>query len=1280
MTERELFLLAIDLPEAARPELLDRVCAGQPELRREVEGLLAAAQAAGPFLNRPHPAADPDGTRSYVPGLDASDEQIGSVLAGKYKLLQVIGEGGMGVVYMAQQSEPVQRRVAIKLIKVGMDSKQVLARFEAERQALALMDHPNIAKVLDAGTTGGGRPYFAMELVKGVPITKYCDDAQLTPRQRLELFVPVSHAIQHAHQKGIIHRDIKPSNVMVTLYDGRPVPKVIDFGVAKAIEQRLTERTLFTNYGTMVGTLEYMSPEQAEISALGIDTRSDIYSLGVLLYELLTGSTPLTRQRIKEGAYAEILRIIKEEDPPRPSTRLSNSGDALASISAQRHMEPSKLTKLVRGELDWIVMKCLEKDRNRRYETANAFAADLQRYLADETVQACPPSAGYRLRKFARRNKASLAMASLGLAFLVLLGSGLGWFLSERSNRRAATALHVQQALAESETLFRDRKLTEAELAAQGAQGLLHVGGDAELRQRVADWLRELSFASRLEEARLLASGINEQSRLDYEATAREYAKILHEYGIAVDAPDAIDRIRSSPLRDQWTAAIDHWASLPNVKVPLKGRLLAIASGADDDVGRSQIRSDARREVGALKKLALAWESGNHAPTTLILLATNLSALGEKDSAIDLLQSAQRRYPSDFWINHELAFVLLMSSYSRLDDAIRFQTAAVALRPQSPSAHLRLAQMLDRRGSLDEAMTCFREAIRRKPEYSHAYFALGRFLLFPIADYSAAAATFSKGLEFDPDHVAGLIGRGAAYGYLGEWDKALADSTRAIAIEPERASAWFSHSEALRGLGRRDEAVSAYSKTIELQPDYVAAYGRRAELYVRLGQHDLAAADRAASEEKGAVLRKKNQGTPQQRQAVAEQRAKRDALTIAEYTRLIEREPNTASFWQARGFAFQQVGQWQRAVDDYSHAIELKFSGAMVWVHRAEALLKLDRPDEAIADLTRAVELRNDLAWAWHLRGVAYTSANRPEEAVADLEKAVSLDPGDLNVRQSCARAFVGLKKFDRAIAEYSKLMELSPRASYYPLERGNAYRLLGQSEKAIADFTLSIQAESKSSSGWSERGRSHSELGRWDEAARDYAKAVELEPTNFSTWHFAAVCQLGAGDQKSFQATCAAMLARFGATKDRAVAQHVVLACVAGPIGKAQADRLVALAQVAASVDPDWTIGFRGAALYRAGQYAEALECFEKKAKQHRPRASDLLFASLAHHRLGNVEKAKELRVQAAKWMTAAGKFNPRHERVYDESWESWQEELEASVLLAEAAEMRKGPDGKTN
>jgi eukaryotic-like serine/threonine-protein kinase len=501
---KAVFLEALDCKDADElMRFLEQSCGLDVALRTRVEELMRAHRDAGAFLG---------GAEKQTSTFDQPiAERPGSVI-GPYKLLQQIGEGGMGVVFMAEQTHPVQRKVALKVIKAGMDSRQVIARFEAERQALAMMDHVNIARVLDAGETppayagGSPRPYFVMELVHGVPITKYCDDSHLTPRERLELFVPVCQAIQHAHQKGIIHRDIKPSNVMITLYDGEPVPKVIDFGVAKAAEQKLTERTLFTQYGTMVGTLEYMSPEQAEMSALGVDTRSDIYSLGVLLYELLTGSTPLSAKRVREAAYGEVLRMIKEEEPPKPSTRLSDSGEALASISTQRHMEPAKLTKLVRGELDWIVMKALEKDRNRRYESASAFAADVQRYLDDEPVLACPPSTWYRFRKFARRSKRAVATATvLALAVLVaVVVLATSTVLIAHSQQTTAAALTAEtQAKGElSEALdhqqhdsyFHRIALAYRELSAD------NLGGALELLDGCPEYLRnwEWDYLNRL--------------------------------------------------------------------------------------------------------------------------------------------------------------------------------------------------------------------------------------------------------------------------------------------------------------------------------------------------------------------------------------------------------------------------------------------------------------------------------------------------------------------------------------------------------------------------------------------------------------------------------------------------------------------------------------------------------------------------------------------------------------------------------------------------------------
>jgi serine/threonine protein kinase/tetratricopeptide (TPR) repeat protein len=449
---QSIFGRALEIESAAdRAAYLDKACGTDDSLRGEVEGLLAANGRAGEFMRRPAAAVAAGITAGYEPLTEKPGTRVGP-----YKLLQQIGEGGMGVVYMAEQEQPVRRKVALKIIKPGMDSMQVVARFEAERQALAMMDHTNIARVFDAGTTESGRPYFVMELVHGVPITEYCDANQLTPRERLELFVPVCHAIQHAHQKGIIHRDIKPSNILVTMYDDKPVPKVIDFGVAKAVEQRLTEKTLFTQYGALVGTLEYMSPEQAEMNAFGVDTRSDIYSLGVLLYELLTGTTPLERARLREAAFGEIVRLIKEEEPPRPSVRLSTSG-ALAKVAAARRTGPAKLSRLVRGELDWVVMHCLEKDRSRRYETVSALGRDVEQYLRDEPVEARPPTVGYRLRKFARRNRGKVVASAALLLLLVigLAGTSVGLI-------RART--EAERALAAERKAKREKENTQATL------------------------------------------------------------------------------------------------------------------------------------------------------------------------------------------------------------------------------------------------------------------------------------------------------------------------------------------------------------------------------------------------------------------------------------------------------------------------------------------------------------------------------------------------------------------------------------------------------------------------------------------------------------------------------------------------------------------------------------------------------------------------------------------------------------------------------------------------
>jgi serine/threonine protein kinase/tetratricopeptide (TPR) repeat protein len=441
--EEAIFHAARKMNPEARQSYLDQACSGNEKLRTRIDALLRIHKQSEPFLH----TSDLSSRGQAEPDIL---EKPGSVI-GPYRLIKPLGQGGMGTVWLAEQEAPVRRTVALKVIKPGMDSAQVIARFEAERQALALMDHPHIARVLDAGTTASGRPFFVMELVQGSPITHYCDENRLSLRERLALFVPVCQAVQHAHQKGIIHRDIKPTNVLVATFDGNPLPKVIDFGVAKAIGQSLTERTLETGLGAIVGTLEYMSPEQADFNAQDVDTRTDVYSLGVLLYELLTGSTPLTKQRIQLEALSEVLRIIREEEPAIPSSRLTDARDTLPSVSAQRSVEPARLTREVRGELDWIVMRGLEKDRARRYETASGLAQDIERFLREEPVEAGPPSVTYKLRKFARRHR-RLLLTAAAFALLVLVAATVSIWQAVRATLAERAAVQARdQAVSEKE-------------------------------------------------------------------------------------------------------------------------------------------------------------------------------------------------------------------------------------------------------------------------------------------------------------------------------------------------------------------------------------------------------------------------------------------------------------------------------------------------------------------------------------------------------------------------------------------------------------------------------------------------------------------------------------------------------------------------------------------------------------------------------------------------------------------------------------------------------------
>ncbi len=581
LPQESIFLQALEISSAAeRAAFLERACGGDASLLAEVQALLRAHGQAGDLLDLPEESA-------VTLDEPAMTERPGTVI-GPYKLLQQIGEGGMGVVFMAEQTQPVQRKVALKLIKSGMDSRQVIARFEAERQALALMDHPNIARVLDAGTTESGRPYFVMELVKGVPITRYCDEHHLTPRERLELFVPVCLAVQHAHHKGIIHRDMKPSNVMVCTYDGKPVPKVIDFGVAKATGTKLTDRTLFTEFGAIVGTFEYMSPEQAELDQLDVDTRSDVYSLGVLLYELLTGTTPLERKRMKEVAILELLRRIREEEAPRPSVRLSTT-EGLPSIAANRGTEPRRMSGLMRGELDWIVMKCLDKDRNRRYETANAFAADVLHFLHGESVFACPPSASYRMRKFARRNRAALLTTGVVVMALVM-GTGISIWQAVRATRAL-----------EAESLARQDADTNLQTARQAVDDYFTVVSDSPLLDAPGlEPLRKQLLETALSYNRDFIEKHTEDPNLQADVAAAQIRVAEITYLVGGSSDEWFPHVREGV--DIIARLIEEHRDTPEVQARLAKIHLSIGEAT---AGGSV---DIRDEVRCFEKLVKNWE------------------------------------------------------------------------------------------------------------------------------------------------------------------------------------------------------------------------------------------------------------------------------------------------------------------------------------------------------------------------------------------------------------------------------------------------------------------------------------------------------------------------------------------------------------------------------------------------------------------------------------------------------------------------------------------------
>jgi serine/threonine protein kinase/tetratricopeptide (TPR) repeat protein len=865
---RAIFCEALDRKSTDElAHYLDVACGDDAELRVQVEELLASHRKAGNFLGGPAASG------SVTVGMPEITEEPGIVI-GPYKLLQKLGEGGMGTVWVAEQSEPVKRRVALKLIKIGMDTTHVLRRFEAERQALALMEHQNIAKVLDAGATPKGRPYFAMELIKGIPITEYCDHEHLAPRERLELFIPVCQAVQHAHQKGVIHRDLKPSNVLIALYDGKPVPKIIDFGLAKATSQKLIERTLYTEVGQIVGTLEYMAPEQAELNNLDIDTRADIYSLGVILYELLAGSPPFTAKQLQGAGFAEMLQMIREMEPQKPSTRLSSS-DELPSIAANRKLEPSRLTRLVHGDLDWIVMKALEKDRARRYETANGFAMDIQRYLADEPVSAGPPGAGYRLRKLVRRNKGpALATAAVAAA---LVGAVAAVVVVQARANRELGAKNEELAAKNTELADEQAKVQARFEMAQKAIALFHTGVSEdmllkndqfkELRTKLlkeaagfyADLEKLLAGQTDAKSRRLLAAGYYQLGELTEKIGSQPEALAIHRQALSIRqelaaAVGADVETRLDVARSLWSVG-----RLLDATGDKAGALAAYEEQRDlSERLAAEDPSDAVRAVLALSHNRIGWQ--------LWQTGKPAEALASYEKALAIQQKLADANPSVTPFQQELA---------RSYNSIGWQFLQTGKPAEALASHQKALAIQQKLADTNPSVTLFQQNLAK------SHFDIGRLLseagkpAEALASLRQALAIRQKLAEANPsvlqylrDLAQSHLEIGWQFALAGKNSEAIGYYTQEEAIRQQLAAAesappsdrdWLANcqtntADLLRKVGRLVEARAACERALALRETLVKEFPQfsfyrdeLAETYFRTGQVQCDARDLAAA-------------------------------------------------------------------------------------------------------------------------------------------------------------------------------------------------------------------------------------------------------------------------------------------------------------------------------------------------------------------------------------------------------------------------------------------------
>jgi eukaryotic-like serine/threonine-protein kinase len=1224
-----------------RAMFLDEACRGNQSLRNRVERLLAAQSRVGSFLESPAPELGPTVDQPLAP--ETSGTQIGP-----YKLREQIGEGGFGVVYVAEQEKPVARKVALKIIKPGMDTRDVIARFEAERQALALMDHPNIAKVLDAGTTGGnpksesrnpketqkrksesqrpddndvsdirnsnlefpsdfefrdsnfrseGRPYFVMELVRGVPITEFCDERKLTTRERLALFIDVCRAVQHAHQKGIIHRDIKPSNVMVTLRDDKPIPKVIDFGVSKALSSKLTEKTIYTAYGQIIGTPLYMSPEQAQMNEIDVDTRSDVYSLGVLLYELLTGTTPFDKDTLQKSGFDEMRRIIREVDPPRPSARISTlNAELLSTISERRHIDPRKLGASLRGELDWITMKALEKDRNRRYESAGELADDVRRYLNDDPVEACPPSAWYRFRKFARKRKIALIIIGLvGLVVLTLAGS-VGWMAGDQIARQQRLADQVKSILDEVDRLARKQAWSQALAEAKRAEPVLESGdADAATEQRIRQTLVDLKFVRRLDEIRLLRNTSN-ADRFDSRAADRAYAAAFQSVGVDVDgmpADEAATALRSHALiAVGLAAALDDWSDVRRCTAP-KGdecwrRQVAVAKLVDPDLLRNHLRDLRGENLTAkarseLKKLAADLRLGDRPAATLKLLATTLIRGEMTDEAIAVLRRAHNRYPSDFWINFGLGSLLsnvdrhalrlafppsqgqglgfLLSNVDRHAQATRYYTAASALRPTSAAVQNNLGIALMHQGRVDAAVTAYRRAIELDRDLVAAHNNLA-FALLAQRKLEAAAAACRAAITIDAGDATAHNTLGLVLRWLKKPDEAKAHYHKAIELDPTYALPWVNLGNMLRDKGRLDEAIQRYHKAIAVNAKLGGAYnalGAALELKGKLDEAikcyrkaiELDPTDETAHYDLGGALQK--QGKPDE--------------AIAAARRAIELDPKYSFAYVNLGNALVDKGRLVDAVAAYRKSIELDSNHAVAHYNLGRTFKRLRKLDEAVACFRKAIALDAKLATAHNSLGIALNEKGKLVEATRCFRKAIELDEKLGSAYLNLGKTLRSRKRLEEAIDAYRKAVKLLPKDAPAHYSLGAVLAEKGLRKESLRWFRKAVEIDPKNALARNNLAGALLQMGRLDEAIAEYVTATKLDPNDPLPFINLAKALRSS---KRFKEAAAACRKAIAIRPDSAPAHHVLGAALAAT---GSLDQAVASFRRAIELDPGYAL-----------------------------------------------------------------------------------------------------------